>query len=125
MSNKFTLDNLRAELDRKFKPLELELDGETVTLQNLMRVDEKLRGEVMEALKEIEAAQGKEDGAEQSPEDIAKLSEAVTLILRNVTANGRGDALVTALEGDLLLSMDILEKWTVATQAPEARNSPA
>lgn len=124
MSNSFSLDNLREALDQEYAPLKIEVGGEELVLQNLMRIDSKPRKAVMDALKSLEKAEGKED-EEQTPEEVLAMSEALAVVLENVTAGGKGPKLVAALDGDLLLSMKVLEKWTAATQAPEAPTSPA
>lgn len=123
MSNIYNLDSLRADLDREFAPYKLTLGSETIVLRNLMRVGAKERQAVMESLKVIEAVQDEEK--EQTPEDVAALSEAVETILVNVVADGKGPELARALGGDLLLSMKVLEGWTGATQPGEAQNSSA
>lgn len=107
-------------MDTKYKPLELTVGGETLVLQNLMRLGGGARKVVMDSLKVIEGVQNAE---EATPEDSLNMSNAIEAILENVTAAGKGKTLTDALAGDLVLSLDILEKWTVATQAPEAPTS--
>jgi len=120
-----SLEALKAALDVEFKPYVLELSAtESLTLKQLMRVDEKPRNEALSALEVIKKNQAEEGSTkEQTPEDIAALGAAVTTVLRCVVADGKGDRLVEALDGDLLLSMKVLEAWSGATQAPEATSS--
>jgi hypothetical protein len=125
MSNLFSLDDLRDALDKEFAPLQLELDGETLTLRNLMRIPGNNRDEVLAALDVIQENKG-EDGEDedQSAEDVKAMATAVEVVLRNVTGDGKGEKLVRTVNGDLLLGMKILELWTEATQPGEAENSP-
>lgn len=121
MSNVYDLDALRADLDNAMAPYQLTLGGETLRLLNLMRCGSGARKNVMLALKVIEASQ--DETKEQTPEDVAALSDAVEVILRNVTADDKGDKLIAAIGGDLMLAMKVLEGWTKATQAGEAQPS--
>lgn len=119
MTNSFSLDDMKAALDAEFAPVTFTVGNDTLVLQNLMRIDATPRKEVLEAMAQLRTA----EGAEEDKQDLALMGEAVTTILRNVVAGGKGQKLVDALGGDLLLSMKVLEKWTGATQAPEAGNS--
>jgi hypothetical protein len=127
MSNSYSLSALIEDLDREFAPYKLEIgEGDTLVLRNLLRVSDRERAAVTEALQVIDEVQSKdEDGKDQSPEDAAKMSAAVADILRAVTADSKGDRLVRVINGDLLLAMKILNGWMEATQPGEAQNSPA
>lgn len=124
MPNAYTLDDLKADLDHEFAPLSLEIGGESVVLRNLMRINEKDRAAVLVALKEVEEVH-QDDASEPSVEDVAKLSGAVGFILKTVVDKGKGDKLIKALDGDLMLAMRVMELWSEATQPGEAQNSPA
>ncbi|TCO56799.1 hypothetical protein EV192_106274 [Actinocrispum wychmicini] len=123
MSNLYTLADMRADLDREFAPLELDLGSGRVVLRNLMRINDNDRICVLQALQQLEDIDTDEN--ETNLNDVTLLSESVEFILRTVTADGRGDALITALGGDMLLGMKIIQMWSEATQAPEAPGSPA
>jgi hypothetical protein len=127
MSNEFTLDSLRAELEREFAPVKFPLrDGKPVVLQNLLRVPEAAREAVIGALTELEEADAKrEDTEKDDPANLAKLAGSVYSVLRNVAADGRGEALVKELNGDVLLGIKLIEKWSAVTQPGEAQDSPA
>ena len=122
-SNLYSLSDLRADLDREFAPLEIDLGAGHVVLRNLLRIGDKDREAVLQSLAQLEDIDTDEN--ETSLNDITLLSEAVGFILRTVAADNRGDALMTALAGDMLLGMRIVQKWAEATQAPEAQDSPA
>jgi hypothetical protein len=124
MSNIYSLDQLKRDMDREFAPLILDLDNDKLTLRNLMRINEKEREEVLGALKVVEKSSGKEEGDLEVAE-ITALSQAVGVILKNIVAEGKGDKLVAFLDGDLMMAMKIMDLWTEATQPGEAPNSPA
>lgn len=128
MSNVYTLDTLKADLDKEFAPLQIDVGGENLTLRNLMRVNDKDREAVLGALKTVEEYSTSEDedseeDEERSAEEIAAVSAAITTIFTAVTANGKGRKLVESIDGDLMLGMKIMELWTEATQPGEASNS--
>ncbi|MBM7771980.1 hypothetical protein JOD54_002184 [Actinokineospora baliensis] len=126
MPNIFTLSDLRADLDREFAPLTLDLGEGVVTLRNLMRVSEDERATVLTALSEVdELHHSEDDSTTTTPEDLARLARAVETILSVVAEPGRGDAVVRALGGDLMLSMKVMEAWAEATQPGEAQHSPS
>lgn len=124
MTDSYSLENLKADLDRQFAPLALEAGGQKLVLQNLLRLGEKDRAAVMAALAEVEDSGDSVDGS-GSVADLDRLSAAVTTVLRTVTADGKGDKLIASLAGDVMLAMKVIELWAEATQPGEAQNSPA
>ncbi|HVV11576.1 phage tail assembly protein [Amycolatopsis sp.] len=123
MSNVYTLDALKADLDREFAPLKLDLGGEQIVLRNLMRVGKTDREAVLTALKVVEESNLSEEDAKI--EDLGELGEQIELILKTVVADGKGEKLVTSIGGDIALSTKLIELWVEATQPGEAQNSPA
>lgn len=120
MSNIFTLDSLREEVEKEFAPVTIGLsDGTEVTLRNLLRLPKKTRDAVLETLK---ALGGVGDKDEVSSDEVDDLIDAASKILELVADQGK--KLVKELDGDLALIMKVLEAWTEATQPGEARNSP-
>lgn len=124
MPNSFTLEDLRDDLDKEFAPLKITVGGEEFVLQNLLRVGEKSRKAVRDALKDIEDVDP-DEAKEKSLEDVDRMVGTLELILRTVTAKGKGDKLVAAIDGDVMLAMKVVELWSEATQPGEAQNSPA
>jgi hypothetical protein len=122
MSNVYSLDALRQDLDREFAPLKLEVGGDEIVLRNLLRIGEKERSTVLAALKAVEESQA---GEESSVADLDEIAKHVETILQTVTADGNGKKLVTGLGGDMALAMKVVELWVEATQPGEAENSPA
>lgn len=126
MTNSYSLADLRADLDKEFAPLSLDLGaGKSVVLRNLLRVTDAEREAVLSALAEVDELHDGEDDSATSPEDMSRLSRAVELVLTTVAEPGKGPALAAALNGDLMLSMKVMERWTEATQPGEAEPSPA
>lgn len=123
MSNVYTLDALKADLDREFAPLKIELGGEQLVLRNLMRVGKTEREAVLAALKVVEESNVSEEDA--SLDDLSELGDQIELILKTVVADGKGAKLVSAIGGDIALSTKLIELWVEATQPGEAQNSPA
>ncbi|WP_439377825.1 phage tail assembly protein [Amycolatopsis lexingtonensis] len=123
MSNVYDLNALKADLDREFAPLKLDVGGEELVLRNLMRVGEKDRAAVLEALKEVEASEVDEENAKV--EDLSVLGVHIETILKTVVADGKGDKLIREIAGDIALSTKLIELWVEATQPGEAQNSPA
>jgi hypothetical protein len=117
MANSFTLDDLRAEVEREYAPVEITLhDGTVVTLKHLLRLPKKSRDKVAETLKVLEPKEGEEP-------DVDVMTEAATTVLKLVGDNGA--ALVKELDGDITLIMRVLERWMATTQPGEASPSPA
>ena len=111
MSNVFSLDSLREEIEKQFAPVQLEIGSKTVTLSNMMRLPKKKRDFVMESLKELE----NEDKNDIDIEEIA------VNVLAEVSDN---PALVRrGLKDELALSMKILNLWMSSTQVGEAESS--
>ena len=121
MSNVFTLDSLREEVEKEFAPVKIGLsDGTEATLRSLVRLNKKTREEVLSTLK---ALQSVSDSEETTIEDVDTMVDAATKILESVATNGK--KLVKELDGDLSLTMRVLEAWLEASQPGEASNSPA
>lgn len=111
MSNVFSLDSLREEIEKEFAPLQLEIGTKTVTLSNLMRLPKKKRDSVMAKLKELENADQAEVDAEAISVDV----------LAEVSDNP--ELLRSGLEDDIALAMKILNLWMTSTQSGEAESS--
>lgn len=124
MSNVFTLDSLREELDKEFAPVTIPLKGgDHATLQNILRMPEKARNELIGLLVELDKE--RDDAEEETAEAFQHMAEHIKRVLELAAADGKGKKLVAELNGDVLLGMKIIEKWQEATQPGEAQNSPA
>lgn len=111
----FTLDELRAEVEREFAPLVVPLsDGTKCTLGNLLRLPAKVRNQVMETLKAMESQDGESQDVETT---LAAANEVIKLVADN------GHRLVKELDGDVALTVLLIRKWMSETSVGEATPS--
>jgi hypothetical protein len=111
----FTLDELRAEVEREFAPLTITLsDGTDCTMRHLLRLPGKVREQVVETLKLLEPKEGED-------QDVDATIDAATTILKLVSDNGA--KLAKELDGDVAMTMKVLERWMASTQVGEATPS--
>jgi hypothetical protein len=119
MGNIFTLDSLREEVEKQYAPVTITLaDGSEVLLRNLLRLPRKLREEALETLRELENVE--QDSADESSVD--KMTEVASSVLDLVAESG-GKRLIRELDGDLTLTMKVLQRWMESTQVGEAERS--
>jgi hypothetical protein len=125
MSNVFTLDSMREEIEREFAPCQVELgDGKTVTLRNLLRVPRKNREEIYGLLDELSDAQ-KAEGDDAGLAATEKSAQIALRILPLVADSEKlGRQLVESIEEDLALTLRVFSRWMDGTQAGEAEGSP-
>lgn len=124
MSNVFTLDSMREELDRKYAPVIVDLGSEQVELRSLLRLKSGPRKEVatkLEELKKINETADAEDEDTMSLRDLDKATNLAEEILYHVA--DKPDKLIDALDGDMSLIMQVFEAWMGDTQAGEADSS--
>jgi hypothetical protein len=122
MSNIFTLDSMREEIEKEFAPFQLTIEGKTLTLRNLLRVPKKHREEVYALLDELAAVSDKDE--ESSLSSTEKSAQIALKILPLVSDNEKlANILVTNIEDDLALTLRVFSKWMAATQAGEAEGS--
>jgi len=114
MSN-YSLADLRAAVEQKYAPV--EIDG--YQLRNLLRLGDKERENVLAALSEVENTQDEDGGADALSALLTASENALALLV----ADDRGEEFVTLLGHDLALTLEVLSKWTEATQAGEAQPS--
>ena len=121
MSKLFTLDSIREEADRSFRPVIIELsDGTECTLSNLLRLPKKERLEVTRLLKKLENMEGAEqDDLEDDEVDLFlnTATEVLTIV------GDKGKKLIAEIDGDLTVTMKVMEKWMESTQSGEASGS--
>lgn len=117
MSNVYSLEQLRSDLDKEFAPLVIDLGGGEVTLQNVMRLGVEARATVSASVSIVTS--------DDTAVSIQERFDAMIAIFEKVTADGKGKALVKAVGDDYQAAMKILSLWTEATQPGEASSSPA
>ena len=128
MSNVFTLDALRNETIRRYAPTEVVLgEGESVELVSLLRLKDKDRKAVIDAIEEINTLEYDEDD-----DDVTEWAEAVieacTKVFKLITPAHK--KLVARLDHDDLtikanLFTAVLARWVGESQLGEAAPSPA
>lgn len=119
---KLTLDDIRAEIEKKYAPLTLEVKGEEFVLQSLLRVDRKVRDAVQEKLKGV-GGDPDENGEVQISTESANeddVIQSIQFVLSSVTRDNKGARLVHLLPDDLLVLMEVMRSWKEATQPGEA-----
>lgn len=122
MSNIFTLDSMREEIEKEFAPFQLTIEGKTLTLRNLLRVPKKHREEVYALLDELAGVSDKDD--EGSLSSTEKSAQIALKILPLVADNEKlANILVANIEDDLALTLRVFSTWMGATQAGEAEGS--
>ena len=121
MSKLFTLDSIREEADRSFRPVIITLsDGSECVLANLLRLPRKDRLRVTKLLKNLEHMEGaEEDNLEE--DDVDLFLDTATEVLTIV--GDKGKKLVAEIDGDLTVTMKVMEKWMESTQSGEASGS--
>lgn len=118
MGTSFTLDSLREEVEKKYAPIDIVFPDESkVELHSLLRLPKKKRDSVLESLKALEKIEEEDEDA------VAEMVKVISSVLTLIADDG--PKLLKALDGDLALSMRILEAWLAASQPGEAKNSPA
>ena len=121
MANAYSLDQLRADVERDFQPVVITLaDGTEVSLRNLLRLPKKDRDTVMKSIRALEDINEAQSDADD--EDVADLVDTASDILALV-ADSNGKKLIKELDGDITLTMRVLEKWMASTSPGEATPS--
>ena len=121
MSKMFTLESIREEAEKSFRPVTIELsDGSECVLSNLLRLPKKDRIEVTRLLKNLEHLEG-EAQDELEEDDVDVFVDTASKILTIV--GDRGKKLVAEIDGDLTVTMKVMEKWMESTSSGEASGS--
>jgi Ca2+-binding EF-hand superfamily protein len=118
-NNIFTLDAMREEIEREFAPFQLDIDGKTLTLRNLLRVPKKDREQVYSLLDELsKVGDSDSDGSLTSTELSAQIALKIIPLVSDNTK--LANLLVENIEDDLALTLRVFSSWMGATQAGEA-----
>lgn len=120
MAKTFTLDAIRDVAERKYGATVIELNDDTsVELQSVLRLTGNDRKNVSTKLKELEELSGAD---EEDVEDDALVEIASDILL--LVAKSNGKKLIREINGDLAVTMQVLEAWLEDTQPGEASTSP-
>lgn len=117
----FTLDQLKADVEKNYATLSIEIGADDkIELRNILRIDKAPRAEIMAQLDKLDKVQKNEDlGQGEQLEQTTKIARDII----SRAAGKRGEDLLAVIGEDDALLMEILSKWTEATQAGEAENS--
>ena len=123
MSNVFTLDALRDDIEKEFAPCQFELpDGKTVTLRNILRLPKSSREEVYKLLDELAADQDEEGSGLAATENSAQIALKILPLVADSEKLGR--QLVESIEEDLALTLRVFSVWMDGTSVGEPEGSP-
>ena len=121
-NNVFTLDAMREEIEKEFAPFQIEVDGEKLTLRNLLRVPKNRRDEVYGLLDDLSAAQESDEGTLSVTEKSAQI--ALKIIPLVADKEKLAHVLVERIEDDLALTLRLFNVWMDATQSGNSEDSP-
>lgn len=122
MTNRFTLDDIVAEMEKRYAPMTLDVKGEEFVLVSLLRVNRKVRDAVQNKLKEMggDPDENGEVKVDSASLDEDKMVESLQFILSSVTKDNKGARLVHLLPNDMTVLMEVLRTWQESTQPGEA-----
>ena len=120
-NNVFTLDAMREEIEKEFAPFQIEVDGEKLTLRNLLRVPKNRRDEVYGLLDDLTAAQESDEGTLSVTEKSAQI--ALKIIPLVADKEKLAHVLVERIEDDLALTLRLFNVWMDATQSGNSEDS--
>lgn len=128
MSNTFTLDSMREELEKEFAPVELVLPDESkVILRSLLRTPRRNRKMAFEVLEKIQSVSVDGDEEAKDTDTLSQMAEFADLALQLFAlvadTEAGGLKLVSSIEDDMPLVFRVFEAWMESTQAGEAVSS--
>lgn len=116
MSNVFTLEDIDRSLNDKYAPLVFQAGKVKFQIRQILRLTTTEREAVVEKLESLQ-----ETAEDDLSEDMIR--ETMTFVLTVATADGKGEDLISVLDGDLLRMKILFERWMEDTQAGEASAS--
>ena len=119
--NVFTLDSMREEIEREFAPFQIEVDGEKLTLRNLLRVPKNRRDNVYGLLDDLAEIQAGDEGALSVTEKSAQIALRIIPLVADKEKLAR--VLVERIEDDLALTLRLFNVWMEQTQSGNSEDS--
>lgn len=117
----FTLDQLKADVEKNYATLSIEIgDDDKIDLRNLLRIPSEARDKITDKLDELEKIQ---DNEEISQTEMLSRTTDIAREVLSLAAGKRGDDLLAVIDGDDALLMEIMSKWTEKTELGEAEHS--
>lgn len=121
VSNVFSLDTLREDVEKKFAPVTITLsDGEEIVLRNIMRLSKDDRKAVLAVIEEIQA-EGDDSQADSIESTLAGIAKLFGIIAQT---KAKGAKLVKEIGDNLPLTTAVFSAWMKESQLGEAGNSP-
>jgi hypothetical protein len=122
MSKNISLDGLRAKVEEKYEPLEIDTPQGTFVLRPVLRCSKAEREQVLSKLEALGQAE-EEDSKVSTVDRLENLMAVAREVISIVTADKRGAELIKLLGEDAPLALEILNQWQEATQPGEASSS--
>lgn len=117
----FTLDQLKSDVEKNFATLSIDVGtGDKIDMRNILRMDKDSRRLVLEQLDLLDKIQ---ENKELSQNETLEQTTAISRKVIDLAAGKRGKDLLALIGDDDALVMEILSKWTEATQVGEAGSS--
>jgi hypothetical protein len=127
MSNVFTLDTARKDVDTEYAEVPVDLGGgDIVTLRHLLRIPKTGRESAYKLLAELESeTKGVDKDDTQGSLEATEMTAAIALQLICIVADDaeKAEALVDAIQDDVPLTLRLFNAWMESTQAGEAEGS--
>jgi len=130
MATRYTLDQLREDVEAKYGPFVLELgDGKTVTLHPIMRLPQDRRERFAEQYRELQAVQRKSDDGDAGDVllQLDQVGDHVRGLLATVAATpADADRLMAVLPADdTTMALELFEQYAGKAMPGEASPSPS
>ncbi|MEU5433820.1 phage tail assembly protein [Streptomyces sp. NPDC020719] len=109
----FSLDDIRAAAEARYGSTDIELGGETVRLLNPLRLTKAKR----DKLTTLQDRMGEDDADQEQ-----LLSDAISLVAESTAG---AEALLSTIDGDLAVLVEIFDRYGRSTQVGEASASAA
>lgn len=112
-------------MDKTFSAVVLTVsDGSEVALKSILRLNQSDRKEIVQLLKDLspDKDEDKEEDGDEGIDSIERISEKTTRVIEIIAGKGARKVLKD-LDGDLPLTLKIIETWMEETQAGEAERS--
>lgn len=112
---KFTLDDLQAEVDKKYAPTVIEAGDKEFVLPNALQLPEKQQAEVFDLI----------DANDEADDDIRldTVVDSFKKVIRIVTKDGKGDELLELVGDNSAAILELMSHWQEGTQLGEAEKS--
>lgn len=117
----FTLDQLKADVEKNYATLSIELGkDDKIELRNILRIPSEQRDKITDKLDELSKLQDDEDTPQK---ELLKRTTQIAREVLSLAAGKRGEDLLAVLGDDDALVMSVMSRWTEGTELGEAESS--